>query len=294
LTPTNLPSLNADPSPSGSQPKWRGRLDLFAAAFADGLRRLARPVKPLATPAFRVFPGWAEWFCAMIVGAALVVAGMAYLDPVIQGARYLLSGYPARFFEIVTDVGKSGWVLIPSGVVILVILAAIPPARRFADRIVLALAVRLAFVFIAVGGSGLIISIVKRIIARGRPRYFEEFGALHFQFPSWQPSYASFPSGHSQTAFAIALSFAFLFPRWRRPLIAVAVVVAFSRVGVDAHYFTDIVVGSLWGAWFTIMTRDWFARRGVLFSPGAERRPFPMPRHRLKQALLTLGGRLKP
>ncbi|MBL8569795.1 MAG: phosphatase PAP2 family protein [Phreatobacter sp.] len=271
----------------------RARLDLFAAAFVDGVRRLLRPPRPVATPVFALFPSWAEWFCAVALGLALVLAGMAYLDPVIQGSRHLLSPGQARFFQIVTDVGKSGWVLIPSGVAILAILAVVPPARRFADRVVLALCARLAFVFIAVGGSGLIISIVKRIIARGRPRYFEEFGALHFQFPSWQASYASFPSGHSQTAFAIALSFAFLFPRWRWPLLAVAAVVAFSRVGVDAHYFTDIVVGSLWGAWFTVMTRNWFARRGLVFLPGDGHAPMPMPRRRLAQALATFGRRLR-
>lgn len=271
----------------------RARLDLFAAAFVDGVRRLVRPQRPVTMPVFALFPSWAEWFCAVAFGLALVLAGMAYLDPVIQGSRHLLSPEQARFFQIVTDIGKSGWVLIPSGVAVLAILAVMPPVRRFADRVVLALCARLAFVFIAVGGSGLIISIVKRIIARGRPRYFEEFGALHFQFPSWQASYASFPSGHSQTAFAIALSFAFLFPRWRWPLLFVAAVVAFSRVGVDAHYFTDIVVGSLWGAWFTVMTRNWFARRGLVFLPGAGHAPMPMPRRRVGQAFATFGRRLR-
>ncbi|MCA0319405.1 MAG: phosphatase PAP2 family protein [Proteobacteria bacterium] len=271
----------------------RARLDLFAAAFVDGVRRLVRPPRPVTMPVFALFPSWAEWFCAVAFGLALVLAGMAYLDPFIQGSRHLLSPEQARFFQIVTDIGKSGWVLIPSGVAILAILAVMPPVRRFADRVVLALCARLAFVFIAVGGSGLIISIVKRIIARGRPRYFEEFGALHFQFPSWQASYASFPSGHSQTAFAIALSFAFLFPRWRWPLLFVAAVVAFSRVGVDAHYFTDIVVGSLWGAWFTVMTRNWFARRGLVFLPGGGHAPMPMPRRRLWQAFATFGRRLR-
>ena len=183
--------------------------------------------------------------------------------------------------------------LIPSGVLLLVILAVVTPARRFADRVMLALAARLAFVFIAVGGSGLIVTIVKRIIARGRPRYFDEFGALHFQFPTWQASYASFPSGHSQTAFAIALSFAALFPRFRNTFIVLAVIVAFSRVAVDAHYFTDIVAGSLWGAWFTVMTREWFARRGLVFSPMPHRQPTPMPWHRLRQALTQVGLRLR-
>jgi len=284
-----------DPSLSTSRlAPLRGWLDGFGRIVTAGVARLGRPVRPNAAPGLRLFDSWAERFSAALIGLALILAGMAYVDPLLQGLRGSLSGPAAAFWEMVTDIGKSGWVLIPSGVMILAILAVAPPVRSVADRVMLALAARLAFVFIAVGGSGLIVTTVKRIIARGRPRYFEEFGSLHFQFPSWQSSYASFPSGHSQTAFAIALAFAALFPRCRLPLIGAAIVVASSRVAVDAHYFTDIVAGSLWGAWFTIMTRDWFARRGLVFTPGPERRPFPMPWPRVRQALGQLARRLRP
>lgn len=288
-----MTELRIDNQRQPEKSRLRERLHLFVAAFAGGVNRLLRPARARAAPVFTLFPGWAEWFCAVVLGLALVLAGMAYVDPVVQGVRHLLSPGQALFFQWVTDVGKSGWVLIPSGVAILLVFAVMPPARSFADRVVLALCARLAFVFIAVGGSGLIVTIVKRIIARGRPRYFEEFGALHFQFPSWQASYASFPSGHSQTAFAIALAFACLFPRWRWPLLAVAAVVALSRIGVDAHYLSDIVVGSLWGAWFTIMTRNWFARRGLVFEPGPGHRPMPMPSRRVRQAFATFARRLR-
>ncbi|MBY0362468.1 MAG: phosphatase PAP2 family protein [Phreatobacter sp.] len=271
----------------------RRRLDDFAATLAGAIRRLFRPVRPRASPSLRIFQSGAERFCAGLVALALILAGMAYLDPMFQGVRAYTSGAAAVVWEVVTDVGKSSWVLIPSGVLVLVIFAVVRPVRGFADKVMLALAARLAFVFIAVGGSGLIITIVKRIIARGRPRYFEEFGALHFQFPSWQSSFASFPSGHSQTAFATALAFAALFPRWRNGFIAAAVIIAFSRVAVDAHYFTDIVVGSLWGIWFTVMTREWFARRALVFTPGPERSPFPMPARRVRQALGRIAGRLR-
>lgn len=278
----------------GERHGWKSRVETFAQTFTGALARLARPPRPRAAPALRLFSGWAERLCAALLGLALVLAGMAYLDPLVRGVRPLLPEYSAAFFEIATDAGKSGWVLVPSGVIVLAILAAAPPVRRFSDRVMLALCARFAFVFIAVGGSGLIVTVVKRIIARGRPRYFEEFGALHFQFPAWQSSYASFPSGHSQTAFAAALAFAALFPRWRRPLIAAAVLVAFSRVAVEAHYFTDVVAGSLWGAWFTLMTREWFARRAIVFTPGPQRAPFPMPRRRVRQAFATLLARLRP
>ncbi|WP_204349143.1 hypothetical protein, partial [Klebsiella pneumoniae] len=83
-------------------------------AFLAGMRRLRRPVRPHAAPALRIFDNWAVWACAVLVGVALVLAGMAYVDPVIQSAQHGITGWPARFFEIVTDVGKSGWLLWPT------------------------------------------------------------------------------------------------------------------------------------------------------------------------------------
>ncbi|QCI68831.1 phosphatase PAP2 family protein [Phreatobacter stygius] len=291
MSPIDTPPLTATPA---SHLSLRGRLAASSEAFLAGMRRLGRPVRPNAAPALQLFEDWAAWASAVLVGTALVLASMAYIDPVIQRGQHAITGGLALFFEIVTDLGKSGWLLWPTGIVLIVILAVMPPVRSFADRVVLALAARLAFLFIAVGGSGLIIAIVKRIIGRARPRYFEEFGALHFDLTAWKASYASFPSGHSQTAFAIAVALACLAPRWRKLLLVIATLVALSRIVVDAHYFTDIVVGSAWGAWFTIMTRDWFARRGFVFAPGPGRRPFPMPRRRVVAALATLGRRLKP
>lgn len=281
-------------TPAESTPPAKSAWPRFVKIFVAGVKRLLRPVRPMATPALVLFPTWTRWAIAVVAGLVVVALGMIYVDPPIQIAQHAITGGLATFFEWLTDVGKSGWLLWPTGLAILLILAVVPPARTFADRVVLALCARLAFVFVAVGGSGLIITIVKRIIGRARPRFFEEFGALHFDVMAWKASFASFPSGHSQSAFAIAVAFACLAPRWRWPLLIVAASVAVSRVIVDAHYFTDIVVGSMWGAWFTIMTRDWFARRGLVFSPTASRAPFPMPARRIKGAIATLHGCLWP
>ena len=284
------------PPAAAAIPAQRG-LAARQAAVRAGLRlaiaRLGRPVRPNASPALRIFPDWPTRIAVALVGAALALASMAYVDPVIQEAQHAVRGGFAIFFEIVTDVGKSGWLLWPTGIMLVVIGLVMPPVRGFADKVVLALAARLAFLMAAVGGSGLIIAIVKRLIGRARPRYFEQLGTLHFDPTAWSSSFASFPSGHSQTAFAIAVAFSCLFPRWRKLLLALAVLIAVSRIVVDAHYFTDIVVGSAWGAWFTVMTRDWFARRGFVFAPGPGREPFPMPRRRVMAALARLGQRIR-
>jgi undecaprenyl-diphosphatase len=62
------------------------------------------------------------------------------------------------------------------------------------------------------------------------------------------PSSASFPSGHATTAFAAAVAVAVLVPRLRAPALALATLVALSRVYLGVHYAVDIVGGALLGS----------------------------------------------
>ena len=62
------------------------------------------------------------------------------------------------------------------------------------------------------------------------------------------PSSTSFPSGHSGSAAAFAVSVGDVLPRLRAPLRAAATVVVFSRVYTGVHYPSDVVVGAAVGA----------------------------------------------
>jgi len=64
------------------------------------------------------------------------------------------------------------------------------------------------------------------------------------------PSSGSFPSGHSASAAAFAVAVGGVLPRLRRPLLAAASVVAFSRVYTGVHYPSDVLVGVTVGAVF--------------------------------------------
>ena len=85
---------------------------------------------------------------------------------------------------------------------------------------------------------------LKEVFARPRPPYGEDRIAPLVDIPSS----ASFPSGHASGSFAAAVALAVLVPRWRRPALALAALVAFSRVYLGVHYALDVLVGSLLGA----------------------------------------------
>ncbi len=84
----------------------------------------------------------------------------------------------------------------------------------------------------------------------------------------------SFPSGHATTAFVVAAALIFAWPeastRTRLAIIAAALLIAFSRIAVGAHWPLDVLVGAcggwLIGALGSLLStrwRFWERRSGV-------------------------------
>ena len=108
----------------------------------------------------------------------------------------------------------------------------------------------------AAAATGLMVTLVKETVDRVRPGVAEPaldpIGII--------PASASFPSGHSATAFATAAAVALFYPRLRVPLFALAALVALSRVYLGMHYATDVLVGSALGAAIGLAT-GWLVLR---------------------------------
>ncbi len=62
------------------------------------------------------------------------------------------------------------------------------------------------------------------------------------------PDKYSFPSGHSITAFAIAISIGFFYPQLQGCLLAIAFLIAGSRIILGMHFLSDVLAGSVIGA----------------------------------------------
>ena len=61
------------------------------------------------------------------------------------------------------------------------------------------------------------------------------------------PDKYSFPSGHTITAFAIALSLGLFYPQLQGVLLAVALLIASSRIILGMHFLSDVLAGSAIG-----------------------------------------------
>lgn len=84
--------------------------------------------------------------------------------------------------------------------------------------------------------------IIKPIVARVRP--YDVNTALTIL--GIKPSDASFPSGHTGAAFAVAFAMLFTMPKkWGIPAIIVASLISLSRLYCGVHYPTDVLAALL-------------------------------------------------
>jgi undecaprenyl-diphosphatase len=97
---------------------------------------------------------------------------------------------------------------------------------------------------VAVGvGVGLFLKL-KRVFGRKRPCALEP----HCWAKLLPPDQFSFPSGHTITAFAVAVSLGIFYPQLRPGLYFCAASVAASRVLLGMHFLSDVLAGAVLGA----------------------------------------------
>jgi undecaprenyl-diphosphatase len=97
---------------------------------------------------------------------------------------------------------------------------------------------------LASGLGSLLFLRMKRLIGRKRPCSIE----AHCWATLLPPDQFSFPSGHSITAFAVAISVSEFYPGLLAGLLFCALSVAVSRVLLGMHFLSDVIAGSLMGA----------------------------------------------
>ncbi len=239
----------------------------IATNFGRWLQTLAPP------PPWRVLVPPIPMLAGAVATLAIVIFCMVFIDSAASDWARHQPQWFRNIFERITDFGLSGWFLFPCGFILLCLAAIITVTMpRLSQGVLLAVAARFGFVFLAVGVPGLFVAIVKRMIGRARPYAGGADDPLVFRPFIWRPQYSSLPSGHATTAVAAALAIGALWPRLRGVMWAYAVIIMASRIIVLAHHPSDVIAGALTGAAGVFVLRRWFASRRLLFCPGDLRR----------------------
>jgi membrane-associated phospholipid phosphatase len=200
-----------------------------------------------------------------MVGAAIMALmyGLDALEIGLMPPRGTASLWPVR---ILTDFGKDTYVLLLLAGMLLVVAVVSAAARGTPQSRWLGLGTRLQFLFFAVLVPVLAGEVIKWIAGRGRPFVGGKANAFNFAPFTGTEAFASFPSGHAITAFALAFAVAAVWPRARLAMMVYALAIAVSRLVLLAHHPSDVVAGALIGVIGAMFVRYWFAARRLGFT----------------------------
>jgi membrane-associated phospholipid phosphatase len=200
-----------------------------------------------------------------IIGVAIVA--LMYALDVREIGLMPPRGTPGLWpVRILTDFGKDIYVLGVLGALLIAVAVVAPALRGIQRPLLLSLGTRLQFLFCAVLVSVLAGELIKWIVGRGRPFVGGHANPFNFSHFAGTEAYASFPSGHATTAFALAFAVAAIWPRARIAMIVYALVIAASRLVLLAHHPSDVVAGALVGITGAMAVRYWFAARRLSFA----------------------------
>jgi membrane-associated phospholipid phosphatase len=206
-----------------------------------------------------------------------VIIAMMYILDVreigLMPQRGTASLWPVR---ILTDFGKSGYVLWLLSAMLFVVALVSPRLQGTSRSLLLGLGTRLQFIFFAVLVPVLAGELIKWIVGRGRPFVGGEANAFNFAHFAGGEAYASFPSGHAVTSFALAFAVTAIWPQARIVMAVYAVLIALSRLVLLAHHPSDVAAGALIGVIGAMAVRYWFAARRLGFAIGRDGAILPL------------------
>jgi membrane-associated phospholipid phosphatase len=257
--------MSAQPAIDASPYYFSQVLALIRLSFTQ----LMRP--PSSSRRVEAARGLARQALLLIVIIAPAIVVLMYMvdarEISLMPPRGAPSLWPVRIF---TDLGKTALVLWALVAMMLAVAIISPRLRTIPRSELLRFGTHLEFLFFSVLVPVLAGEVIKWIVGRGRPFVGGEANAFNFVHFAGTEAYASFPSAHAITSFALAFAVSAVWPQARIPMIVYAVLIAGSRLVLLAHHPSDVVAGALIGVIGAMCVRYWFAARRLGFAIGRD------------------------
>lgn len=202
---------------------------------------------------------WKLMAVASVIVALVVFAGIAWFD---QPLYLFMRQFDCGLWRVLDRaLGVKSWIIVSTVLVILVYVKKAVHAKikcrngqnKFSMRAVMQdgwakIKNSNAFlVLCAVAATSVIVQILKVVIGRVRPVFFEALDMTGF-FPfSFNWEFNSMPSGHTAASFAGLVMIGMLAPKFKPLTWTAAVIIGASRVCYGAHWPTDVVLGAFIG-----------------------------------------------
>lgn len=188
-------------------------------------------------------------FYSFLVAIVLTLLGIFFFDQpiaafaqgaggrqsplLLQGTHWLevASGYPINKYFLT-------WLALGAGALLFVSKSTRP----------------VAWMLVFIGTAHLVIRVtagtLKNVFNRLRP--FEVIQAGNWDWNFFGERGSAFPSGHSALFWSLFFPLAFLFPRYRWPLLIIPLFISVARVGVNDHWCSDVIASAAIAALLTL------------------------------------------
>jgi undecaprenyl-diphosphatase len=201
------------------------------------------------------------WKTGILWLAVLIAAAVVgfWLDPIVSAVAAEHSNKAVKnFARFLSKVGDWPELMVLGAAVLFVV-------RRHRRLVTAVLCMMIAATL-----AGAAVNTVRLSSGRARPNNTEVapgwYGVSHDG--KWlldKYKYHSFPSGHTGSALAFFAVLGFAFRRWNWGFVLLGMAIGWSRIYLNVHYFSDVIVGGVVGLFFAQFTweriRPWLEER---------------------------------
>jgi membrane-associated phospholipid phosphatase len=189
----------------------------------------------------------------LVLCACLVIKVVFTREQIYFTVNSINNPYTDLLAPFVTDLGN-GWTAVA--------IAAILLLFSYRKALIVASAYTL---------TSLSAQLIKHIAKTPRPKlYFhDQLNRIHFVKGEYIDMRDSFPSGHTVTAFSLAVILTYWSKNkaWGPVFLLLAICVGYSRMYLSEHFFEDVVPGSVIGFVLTVFWLYWLENKTFIQSP---------------------------